>query len=63
VTIYYGESGGEGHVFIEVDGVVLDTVHSGPTFPAGTGPRWQPLSDVAFELQTGSFTAIHPAGM
>lgn len=63
VTIYYGESGGQGHVFIEVDGVVLDTVHSGATFPAGTGPRWQPLSDVAFELQTGSFTAIHPPGM
>ena len=63
VTIYYGESGGEGHVFIEVDGVVLDTVHGSPTFPAGTGPRWQPLSEVAFELHTGSFTAIHPPGM
>ncbi len=63
VTVYYGESGGVGHVFIEVDGVVLDTVHGGPTFPKGTGPRWQPLSEVAFELQTGSFTAIHPPGM
>ena len=63
VTIYYGSSGGVGHVFIDVDGVVLDTVHGGPTVPAGTGPRWQPLSDVAFELSTGSFTAIHPPGM
>jgi hypothetical protein len=63
VTVYYGTSGGVGHVFIVVDGVVLDTVHSGPTVPAGTGPRWQPLSDLAFELRTGSLTAIHPPGM
>lgn len=63
VTIYAGESGGVGHVFIVVDGVVLDTVHGTRTFPAGSGPRWQPLSDVAFELETGSFTAVHPPGM
>jgi len=63
VTIYYGESDGQGHVFIDVDGVVMDTVHGAPTFPAGTGPRWQPLSDAAFELATGSFQARHPPGM
>ena len=63
MTIYYGESDGQGHVFIDVDGVVMDTVHGAPTFPAGTGPRWQPLSDAAFELATGSFQARHPPGM
>jgi hypothetical protein len=63
VTIYAGTSGGVGHVFVEVDGVVLDTVHSTQTFPAGTGPRWQPISDVRFELSSGRFAARHPAGL
>ena len=62
VTYYYGYSGSEGHAFIEVDGVVMDTVHGSPTTPAGTGPRWQPASEVQFELSTGSFTAEHPPG-
>ncbi len=63
VTIYAGESGGQGHAFIEVAGVVLDTVHGQATDPAGTGPRWQPAAEVAYELAHGSFVARHPAGL
>ena len=63
VTIFAGASGGVGHVFVEVDGVVMDTVHSTPTVPAGTGPRWQPTSDVRFELSSGHFVARHPEGL
>jgi hypothetical protein len=63
VTIYAGSSGGEGHAFIEVDGVVLDTVHLEPTSPPGSGPRWQPLGEVARELASGSFVARHPPGL
>jgi beta-lactamase class A len=63
VTIYAGESGGQGHAFIEVAGVVLDTVHGQATDPAETGPRWQPAAEVAYELAHGSFVARHPAGL
>ena len=63
VTIYAGTSGGQGHTFIEVAGIVLDTVHGTPTAPAGTGPRWQPASEVAYELNSGSFVARHPQGL
>ena len=63
VTIYAGESGGQGHAFIEVAGVVLDTVPGQPITPPGTGPRWQPAAEVAFELAHGSFVARHPAGL
>ena len=63
VTIYAGTSGGQGHTFIEVAGIVLDTVHGTPTAPAGTGPRWQPASEVAYELHSGSFVARHPQGL
>ena len=63
VTIYAGTSGGQGHTFIEVAGLVLDTVHGTPTTPAGTGPRWQPASEVAFELASGSFVERHPQGL
>ncbi len=63
VTIYAGYSGGQAHAFIEVDGVVLDTVHLDPTTPAGTGPRWQPASEVSLELASGSFVARHPPGL
>ena len=63
VTIYAGTSGGEGHTFIEVAGIVLDTVHGTNTTPAGTGPRWQPASEVAYELATGSFVTRHPQGL
>ena len=63
VTIYAGTSGGQGHTFIEVAGIVLDTVHGTPTAPAGTGPRWQPASEVAYELHSGSFVTRHPQGL
>jgi hypothetical protein len=63
VTIYAGSSGGEGHTFIEVAGIVLDTVHGTPTAPAGTGPRWQPAAEVGYETQSGSFVTRHPQGL
>jgi hypothetical protein len=63
VTIYAGTSGGQGHTFIEVAGVVLDTVHGTPTAPGGTGPRWQPASEIAYELASGSFVTRHPQGL
>jgi hypothetical protein len=63
VTIYAGTSGGQGHTFIEVAGIVLDTVHGSGTSPAGTGPRWQPASEVAYELASGSFVTRHPQGL
>jgi len=53
-----------GHVFIEIAGIVLDTVH-GPTSvqPKGapsTGPRWAGATEVAFEQSTdGEFTPRH----
>jgi hypothetical protein len=63
VTIYAGTSGGQGHTFIEVAGIVLDTVHGSATSPAGTGPRWQPASEIAYELASGSFITRHPQGL
>jgi hypothetical protein len=63
VTIYAGTSAGQGHTFIEVAGIVLDTVHGTPTTPAGTGPRWQPASEIADELAAGSFITRHPQGL
>jgi hypothetical protein len=63
VTIYAGTSGRQGHTFIEVAGIVLDTVHGSSTTPAGTGPRWQPASEVANELASGSFVTRHPPGL
>jgi hypothetical protein len=63
VTIYAGESGGQGHALIEVAGVVLDTVHGTSSTPPGTGPRWQPASEIAYELAHGSFVARHPPGL
>ncbi|MGH2869000.1 MAG: hypothetical protein ACRDNK_15760, partial [Solirubrobacteraceae bacterium] len=63
VTIYAGTSGGQGHTFIKVAGIVLDTVHGSATTPGGTGPRWQPASEVAYELSNGSFVTRHPHGL
>ncbi len=63
VTIYAGTSGGQGHTFIEVAGIVLDTVHGSATTPGGTGPRWQPASEIAYELAGGSFVTRHPQGL
>ena len=33
------------------------------TSPAGTGPRWQPASEIAYELSSGSFVTRHPQGL
>ncbi|MGO9754659.1 MAG: lytic murein transglycosylase [Solirubrobacteraceae bacterium] len=63
VTYYGGTSGGSPHAWIEVAGLVLDTVHGTPTTPGGTGPRWQTAAEAAFETQTGSFQAHHPSGL
>ena len=63
VTIYAGTSGGQGHTFIEVAGIVLDTVHGSATTPGGTGPRWQPASEVSYETNSGSFVTRHPQGL
>ena len=63
VTIYAGTSGGQGHTFIEVAGIVLDTVHGSATTPGGTGPRWQPASEVSYETNSGSFLTRHPQGL
>jgi hypothetical protein len=63
VTIYAGASAGQGHTFIEVAGIVLDTVHGSPTTPGGTGPRWQPASEIGYELASGSFVIRHPQGL
>ncbi len=63
VTIYAGTSGGQGHTFIEIAGIVLDTVHGSATTPGGTGPRWQPASDTSYETNSGSFLTRHPQGL
>jgi hypothetical protein len=63
VTIYAGTSAGQGHTFIEVAGIVLDTVHGSATTPGGTGPRWQPASEIQYELSSGSFLTRHPQGL
>ena len=63
VTIYAGTSAGQGHTFIEVAGIVLDTVHGTSTTPTGTGPRWQPASEIGYELSSGSFLTRHPQGL
>ena len=34
-----------------------------PPTPTGTGPRWQPASEVAYELHSGSFVTRHPQGL
>ena len=56
-----------GHVFIEVDDLVMDTVH-GPTAVApngapATGPRWQASTEVQWELtndtSVGPFVSRH----
>jgi hypothetical protein len=53
-----------GHAFIEVAGLVLDTSHYAPTAPAGTGPRWQPVSILSAQLADGNaWTQRHPAGL
>ena len=66
ITVY----GSQGHAFIEVAGIVLDTAHYAPVQPASvpdsfpaddpanggptTGPRWQPASIIPAQLQDGN---------
>lgn len=59
------------HVFIEVDGVVMDTAWYSsvtPTSP-GSGPRWQPVSMIQAQVNgdeaggNGGFTETHPVGL
>ena len=58
------------HVFIEVDGIVMDTAWYSsvqPTNP-GSGPRWQPSSMIQAQVNgdtsagNGGFTETHPVG-
>ena len=76
ITVY----GSQGHAFIEVAGIVLDTAHYAPVQPASvpdsfpaddpanggptTGPRWQPASIIAAQLQDGNvWSTRHPSGL
>jgi hypothetical protein len=45
------------------DSWTLMGVHGSATTPAGTGPRWQPASEIAYELASGSFVTRHPQGL
>ncbi len=58
VTIYANPD----HAFIAVDGLVMDTAGQ-QRIPAGSGPRWQPYSDVQYELSYGPYTTRHPQGL
>ncbi|MGH2909524.1 MAG: hypothetical protein ACRDK8_09530, partial [Solirubrobacteraceae bacterium] len=57
------------HVFIEVDGIVLDTAPYAPVVPAGSGPRWQPASMIQAQINgdisagNGGFTETHPPSL
>ena len=55
-----------GHVFIQIAGIVFDTGHQFPAEPAvpSTGPRWTILADVAAQQAAdGPFQARHPEGL
>jgi hypothetical protein len=54
------------HVFVEVAGIELNTVHGDGTQPPGSGPRWQPASDIPAQVAAdtgGGFTQRHPPGL
>jgi hypothetical protein len=64
VTIYANE----GHVFIDVAGIVLNTAWYTPVQPSWppSGPRWQPASTIPAQIRGdvyGGFTERHPAGL
>ena len=63
VTIYAGTSGGQGHTFIEVAGIVLDTVHGSATTPGRHRPAVAARLEIASELASGSFVTRHPQGL
>ena len=54
-----------GHALIEIAGILLDTSRFGaPTTPPGSGPRWQPTTILAAQLNDGnSWTERHPPGL
>jgi hypothetical protein len=74
ITVYTGV-GGDGHEFLEIAGIQLDTSHYGGTpaqtpitdegagLPgyagAGTGPRWEPHSGLAGQLADGMAWSAH----
>ena len=72
--------GSQGHAFTEVAGIVLDTAHYAPVQPTSvpdpypaddpanggpaSGPRWQPASIIASQLQDGNtWSERHPPGL
>ena len=64
ITIYANN----GHVFIEVAGIVLNTAWYAPVQPTtpSSGPRWQPASTIAAQIAGdayGGFTERHPPGL
>ena len=69
VTVFSDTSHNPGHVFLEVDGILFDTAHYGPTEPAGSGPRWMSLSGLQAQLNggdgsgTGTWIETHPPGL
>ncbi|MGO9789743.1 MAG: lytic transglycosylase domain-containing protein [Solirubrobacteraceae bacterium] len=55
-----------GHVFIQIAGIVFDTGHQFPARPTvpSTGPRWTILADVAAQQAAdGPFEPRHPEGL
>ena len=64
ITIYANP----GHAFIEVAGIVIDTVWLAPVQPTnpGSGPRWQPASIIQPQIHGdtyGWFIERHPPGL
>ena len=57
ITVYASA----GHAFISIAGIVMDTAHYASVTPVGSGPRWQPESNVGAELGNGSaWSERHP---
>ena len=64
VTIYAGTSGGQGHTFIEVAGIVLDTVHGIRHHPRRHRPALAArLRGLLRDSHSGSFVTRHPQGL
>ena len=58
-----------GHAFIEVAGIAMDTAHFAHVEPAGSGPRWQPAWTIPMQIARDEqdygrqFVLRHPAGL
>lgn len=64
ITVYANE----GHVFIEVAGIVLNTAWYAPVHPnwPPSGPRWEPASTIPAQIRDdvyGGFIERHPGGL